>query len=145
MTVQHRRLSDFNELILRGPGLLEVRQGELESLSIEAPVELLGLIDSTIIDGSLRLGYRANKLVSIASYRAPIRYRLNVKELNKITVSGVGRVEIPDLDSDTFCCCLSGKSQVRLGHLTSDRLDVSLMANAQIDISGDVETQYVVL
>lgn len=145
MIVQYRCVSDFSELILRGPGILEVRQGELESLSIEAPGELLNCIYSTTTDGKLRLGYSSGGVASIASYRAPIRYRLEVKELNKITVSGLGRVEIPDLDSDTFCCRLSGKSQLVLGHLTSDRLDVSLMANAQMDISGDVETQYVVL
>jgi len=145
MIVQYRCVSDFNELILRGPGVLEVRQSELESLAIEAPSELLDLIDSTTTGGTLRLGYQPKSIVDIASYRAPIRYRLDVRELNKITISGIGHVEIPDLDSDTFCCRLSGKSQLRLGHLTSDRLDVSLMANAQMDISGDVETQYVVL
>lgn len=145
MILQYRCVSDFSELIFRGPGILQVRQGELESLSIEAPGELLNCIYSTTTDGKLHLGYRSDGIVNIASYRASIRYCLDVKELNKITVSGLGRVEIPDLDSDTFSCRLSGKSQVVLGHLTSDRLDVSLMANAQMDISGDVESQYVVL
>lgn len=145
MIVQYRRLSDFSELILRGPGILEVRQAEVASLSIEAPGELLDLIYSTTTDGKLHLGYQPGRVANIASYRAPIRYRLDVKELNKITVSGLASVEIPDLDSDTFCCRLSGKSQLRLGHLTSDRLDVSLEGNAQMNLSGDVETQYVVL
>ena len=145
MIVQYRRVSDFNQLILRGPGVLEVRQGELESLAIEAPGELLERIYSTTTDGTLHLGYQPNSIVDIPSYRAPIRYRLDVKELSKITVSGIGRVEIPDLDSDTFCCRLSGKSQLKIGHLTSDHLDVSLMANAQMEISGDVETQFIVL
>ncbi len=145
MIVQYRQVSDFRELVFRGPGVLEVRQGESESLSIEAPGAVLDNIVCRVASEKLHLGYKAEKVSPLAIYQTPIRYRLELKELSKITITGSGRVEIPDLDTDTLVCRLSGRSTIQLDQLTSDHLDVALAAAAQMRVQGDIESQFIVL
>lgn len=142
MIVQYRSVQEFNEISFRGPGLLEVHQGEIETLSIEAPGAILEQIVSRVDSGTLQLGYRPQKISVLSIYRTPIRYRLDVRELSKVTISGPGRVIIPDLDTDVLTCRLSGRSSIRLDQLTSDRLDVTLADTAQMQVKGDVESQF---
>lgn len=145
MIVQYRSVHEFNEISFRGPGLLEVYQGEIEALSIEAPGAILAQIVSRVDSGTLHLGYRPQKISVLSIYRTPIRYRLDVRELSKVAVSGHGRVIIPDLDTDILTCRLTGRSALRLDQLTSDRLDVALSGTAQMHVKGDIESQFLSL
>ncbi|MFT5014834.1 MAG: hypothetical protein ACJAX5_002009 [Patiriisocius sp.] len=141
MIVQYRSVHEFNEISFRGPGLLEVHQGEIEALSIEAPGAILEQIVSRVDSGTLHLGFQPQKISVLSIYRSPIRYRLDVRELSNVRVSGHGRVIIPDLDTDNLTCRLTGRSSIRLDQLTSDLFDVTLADAAQMQVKGDIESQ----
>ncbi|MFN3236724.1 MAG: GIN domain-containing protein [Pseudomonadales bacterium] len=145
MIIQYRDVTEFDSVVFRGPGTLQVVQAEAEELCIEAKANHLDQIRSTVVNRQLQLGIAGQSIVDLSAYRAPIQYRLAVRDLTSLTVKGHGIVHLPDIDRDEFSLTLSGRSAVTLGRLTADRLFVNGAGHARLNVSGDVEFQSVVL
>jgi hypothetical protein len=143
--IQYRDVTEFDSVLFRGPGSLQVVQAEAEELCVEAKASHLDQIRSVVVNRQLHLGMPGQSIVDLSAYRANIQYRLAVRDLTSLTVKGHGVVHLPDIDRDEFTLRLSGCSVVTLGRLTADRFFVNAKDNARLDANGDVEFQSVVL
>lgn len=153
MIVQYRRVADFHRVVFHGPGRLEIEQGDTESLSIEAPGDIIDKIESRTSDGTLKgtpqgtlnLGYRSGPVARLDVYRAPIHLKLVLKELNDLLITGSGSVDIKDLDTDQLRLNLMGNGKLMIHHLTADYLSTSIKSQGHARILGDVESQSILL
>jgi len=145
MTVEVRSVEGFDQVRFIGPGILKIKQRDKESLTIHAPSYVMKDIVSEVSGGVLSVGYRSPKIVSLRVHREVISYSLSLRDLRKLRVTGIGRVQIPDLDNDQVRIEVSGVGQVALDRLTADRLDVVINGNGVVRASGDVEAQSVVI
>ena len=147
MIIQYRNVADFHSVRFRGPGRLEILQGEEEGVRIEAAGQYLDQIDSEVEAGNLMLGlrHRERDVIDLLAYQAAITYRLTVKDLKTLSVSHHGQVTLPDLDCDELKVIVSGHGVVDLLNLTADRIDIKASDHSQLKISGDVEQQCAVL
>ena len=143
-----RDVRDFTAVALEGTGKLMIEQTGAESLTIEAEDNILPLLTSDVSGGTLRLGTRSNTFVAPTK---PIVYRLTVKNLEDIGVSGSDDVIAPNLTASTLTIGISGSGDVTIGG-TTDRQDITVSgsgtysaedlesktANVQVSGSGDV-------
>lgn len=146
MSVELREVRDFNHVRFKGPGTVKISQTDQEeSLTIHAPAYVMNDVESTVEDGVLRLGYVSPQVVSLKVMKEIISFDLKVKQLEKLSVTGSGRVLVPDLDVDRLALSLSGSGKIHFEHMTADSLEVGLSGSGFIAVEGDVETQRVKL
>ncbi len=143
MSVQVKDVRRFDQVRFRGPGSLKITQGDTESLTIHAPAYLVDDIESDVKDQVLHLGYVSPRVHPLQVHREIISYRLCMRDIRKVALTGSGRVLVPDLDNDAIKVEVSGSGQVVLENLTADRFEVSITGPGSVAIAGDVEEQIV--
>jgi hypothetical protein len=141
MSVEIRKVTRFDQVRFRGPGILKITQGDIEALTIHAPAYVMKHIQSEVKDSVLRLGYVPPKIISLKVHQEIISYDLCMKDVRKVTATGSGKVMIPDLDNDVVMVENIGSGLMVLEHLTADRLDVVISGSGTVKVAGDVEAQ----
>jgi hypothetical protein len=151
MATEEREVSNFHRVRMEDFGLLDITQGEQESLTVEADEEALEVIFTEVRDGRLilRVGRdwleRLRMGLHTSLTRPHIQYHLTVKDLTELVVAGFGRVNIGDLAAEKMAVHLSGAGDVSFKALTGDRLEVKLAGAGRIQAAGKVEKQEVTL
>lgn len=119
---EDRSVSGFTEVVLAGEGTLRIKQGTAEELIVRAEDNLLPHILTTVQDGVLEIRTQSNVDLEPSQ---PIEYDLTVVALESVFLSGVGDVEVTNLDAD--------------------ELDVTLSGVGNVDIAGTVDEQRVTI
>ncbi len=140
VTQEQRNVSNFNEVTLAAVGELNIQQGDRESLSIEAEDNILPRIKTEVEGG--RLAIRTDRGVSL-SPTVPIRYRLMVKELKALELSGSGKVHTGGIRSQDFTVRLPGSGEIRMDELSADSLVAEISGSGSIELPGKVSSQKV--
>jgi hypothetical protein len=138
-----REVAGFNAVAINSFGEMQIRQGETESLVIEAPSDYLRYLETTVDNNTLNIATRRGFI------GAPVRrvlYTLTVKDLNKISLSGAGLVKVlGGLNSTDFNLSLSGAGSIEIDSLTADSLTVNFSSAGAIVVSGKVDRQMVTM
>jgi hypothetical protein len=144
MTSEPRDVSGFDEVELRGVGNLSIQQADNESLTVEAEEDVLPKIRTEVENKRLIIGPEPGTSINTTK---PINYRLTVKDLNALEVSGSGNVEAEGIDTDELAVHISGAGDVEIrGSANSQEVDLSGSGDykaedleskeAKIDVSG---------
>ena len=140
-----RSVSGVNVVELSGDTQLDIEQTGTESLTITADDNILPLLKSEVRDGRLRLGVETGYSPD-AEQR--VRYKLTVKDLNEIGLSGDGRVEAKNIATNRLKVSISGDGVIRAAG-TAESQDISISGDgtyegadlssksAEAHISGD--------
>jgi hypothetical protein len=138
-----REVSGFNAVSVSSFGELQVRQGEVESLTIEAPSDYLRYLETSVVNNSLNISTRRG------FFGAPVRrviYNLTVRDLNSLTFSGAGSIKILDgLKSGDFKLNLSGAGSIEINALIANSLTVNFSSAGAIIVAGKVDKQSVTM
>jgi len=148
---QTRTVSGFERVTLRSQheNELTIIQGEEESLTIEAPEEMLGRISSSVRQGQLvivlegSLGEKIADALTTSLNRPRIKYRLAVKDLRELEVYAIATVEASRLTTPEFTLKVKGIVDVSIGRLTAERLWVDFNGPGRVMIAGQVVEQQV--
>ena len=144
LATETRQVSGFTQIELSGIGEVTVEQGDAESLTIEADDNVLPKLTSQVSGSTLKLGKKRGTTVRTKN---PIRYRVTLKDLTGLDVSGAGSVQAQRLTLRTVHVDISGSGAVRLSgsaveqHIEvsgSGRYDAADLPSQQVtaDISG---------
>jgi Putative auto-transporter adhesin, head GIN domain len=139
-----RDVSSFDEVELRGVGNLSIEQADSESLTVEAEEDVLPKIRTEVENSRLIIGPEPDTTINTTK---PINYRLTVKDLNALEVSGSGDVEAEGIDTDELAVTISGAGDVEIrGSADSQEVNLSGSGDykaedleskeAKIDVSG---------
>jgi hypothetical protein len=112
VTSESRDVSGFNEVELKGIGNLSIEQTGSESLIVEAEEEVLPKIRTEVDNNRLIIGPKLNTSLSTTE---PINYKLTVKDLNTLKVSGSADVDAEGIDTDELAVGISGSGDVKIG------------------------------
>ncbi len=137
---ENRAVHGFNQVNFGGSGELDIRQGNEESLSIQADDNILPYIRSDVENGRLVIGFERGVSVSTSS---PIRYTLMVKDLNALDLSGSGKTHTGPLRSQDFNVRLSGSGEIRMDALDAATLAADISGSGNMEIPGKVDRQQV--
>ncbi len=137
-------------------GNLIIAQGDAESLTIEADDNILPLLTSEVVGGTLRLRTRPNTSMNPTR----IVYTLTVTDLRAITVNGSGGVTTQALTADTFTLTgsgsggitvaalqaslnvfLNGSGNITVDDLTAETVSIAHDASGTLTLSGTATSQ----
>jgi hypothetical protein len=131
-----RAVSDYDKVIVRGTGALEIVQDGKEALEISADSNLLPYITAEVSGKTLVISVKPG--VSI-NPRQPISYRLSVDDLTKVKVEGASdvtaaKLEVADLELEG-----AGLGNFTIGTLSADSLDVVISGTGKVTVAGKVQ------
>ena len=136
VTSEDRPVTGFSRVKFTTLGEAEIVQGDTESLTIEAEENLLPYITSQVRGNELVIGTLPG--VSLTPTKT-IRYKLSVKDLSAIDVSGLGRVSLAGLNTDSLSITGSGAAGVDLENLQANSLDTNLSGAGTVTVTGIVD------
>lgn len=139
-----RAVSGISGVSVNGVGLLLIEQTGSESLTVTAAENILPLVTTEIVGDLLILGIQPNTQINTTQ---GIVYRLTVRQLDRITLSGATQAEAADLDTNYLEATLSGASAAALAGTAqrqlitvsgASRYDAAALSSrfATVDISG---------
>jgi hypothetical protein len=148
VVTESRPVSGFTAVELGGAGEVTIDQTGSESLTIEADKHFMSLLTSDVSDGTLRLGTKSNAMMMD---RDPIKYRVTVKDLTGLTITGSGTMTVPQLSTAELRSRVSGSGTITVAGTTdTQRVDISgsgafragelASKGAMVDISGSGQT-----
>jgi len=119
---QSRSITDFQAVSFNGIGHLVIEQTGTNSLTVTADDNLLPVLVSNVVNGSLRLGVARDTNIGRVSQ---IVFHLTVVSLDALSAAGAATIEATDIDGETIDIHLSGAITASIsGH--ADRQDISL-------------------
>lgn len=145
VTAESRAVSNFHAVSFTGFGELTLVQGETEALTIETDDNLLPYIKTTVSQGVLTIGFGDGALTPILRPTQSIRYRLTVKTLTTLELSGAGTVEATELTADHLALTESGAGEIKVAKLAASDVTVDLSGAGAVQLAGEVTRQSVTL
>jgi hypothetical protein len=129
---ESRTVSGFNSVEMDGSGELQVEQTGTESLTITADDNILQYLTSDVSNGRLRLGTKGNVGFSLSG---PVVYKLTVKNLNGIELSGSGSIDGKALNSDSMKIESSGSGEITTSGNTN-RMELQISGSGSFHGDG---------
>lgn len=142
LVTEQRGVSGFDRVEFGGVGDMTVRQGDAESLSIEADDNLIDHIVTRVVGD--RLVIEMEKNINVGGMTR-IHYDLVVKDLSRLTLSGFGNIQMDDLKTDSLSILLSGSGNLTAVDLQADSLDVTITGFGNSEFSGQVADLQVII
>lgn len=135
-------VSGFNVVKMNSIGSLSIRQGDTESLTIEAEDNILPLLQANVSGGQLVMDIQPN--ASIQSKQG-IHYTLVVKDLTRLEMAGMGDIDIDGLATNSLDMDLSGSGDLTLKNLQAQDLSLSQNGMGSAEVTGQVKSLTLVL
>ncbi len=140
ITKETRSVHDFEEVVVEGHGELVLTPGDQEMLEIEADADLLPKIKSEVQNGRLVLGLQHWWDVILPPW-GPVTYRLTMKTVRGISISGSGTVTAGELQTDRCRVAMSGSGRATLARLNAESGDFHIPGSGRIEVGGGEVTR----
>ncbi len=128
-----RAISGVTSVEFLGPGTLVLEQtGDEESVTVEAPANLLPLIRTDVAGGRLTVGMDAG---TVPDNMGAIVYRVKVAELTELRAAGGGTVEAGGISGNTLTVENDGSTDIEMSGETG-RLTLTLDGSGDFEGSG---------
>ena len=134
-----REVSGFTRISLRGYGDITLEQGETESITIETSQDMLERIKTEVHGDELVISFK--NWFDIWFNHKPIQYRIALKTLTALGVSGSGKVKAEHLHGDKLKLSVSGAGEVDVDDLVYAELEAHTSGSCKWELSGKVTHQ----
>jgi len=130
-----------------------IKQGQLESLTIEARPDVLARIKTEVRNGQLNIqmgGSWADKIsaaLATSFTRQRIKYVVTVKNLTGLDIFGLVQARVDNVATERLQVKFGGVGNLQIAGLKAQRLDVmvTMPSPCQVEVSGRVGEQHVSL
>jgi len=146
-----REVSKFGQVALAGFGQLIIAQGDRESLTIEAPQDMLSRIETKVEDDRLTIGFKRtwmdwiDDVLAVGLSGKPVKYNLTVKRLSNLLIMGAARVQVTGLKTEQLVVDLRGTGEIRLASLDAEHLDIRLPGAGAVRATGRATKQTITI
>lgn len=132
-----RRASGFKSLAIEVPGQVEIVQGSFEGVSIETDDNIAPLIETVVERDELKI-----RLFKRSTALKPtlLKITVNVRNLEKVAISGSGKLMIDKLQTPSLETHISGSGDMRIAALTADALAISISGSGDFSASGRADS-----
>jgi hypothetical protein len=133
---ENRDVSGFNAIDFSTFGKVNIIQGDVESLNVSGPDNLVPEISTTVSNRTLMIKTKDNLTIPTLRSNNPLVFTIVVKDLASLTVSGLGDVQVETLSTPSMAINLSGAGSILQNQITTDNLNITLSGAGGIEISG---------
>lgn len=149
-----RKVSGFDQVSIKGNTCstqIFITQGDVERLTIEAPLDYIHRLTSEVRDRMLTVRLGGNWLQELQEAlansldRPHLIYRLEIREITFLEVQCAALVHLPKIETSNLRVKLNGIGDLCLDWLSAKKVEVYHAGSGNIRITGQVEEQTVVL
>ena len=140
VTTETRSVGGFHGVDLRNTGNVIVTQGDTEGLTIEGEDNILPLIETTVADGTLRIGFKDREEIHLTRR---LVFRLSVKTLDSVLITGSGDITAQALKAERFAVKVLGSGNIGVDHLESGVVTVAIDGSGSVKLAGKAASQTV--
>lgn len=140
-----RPVTGLQAIELSYPAEVVIRQGEVESVEIEAEDNLLAQLSTEVLAGKLVLANREANWAQRVHPTQPVKILITVKNLTAIDFSSAGSLRVEKLSTPELQVRLSGAGNLTLEELQTDLLDCRLSGAGEIEANGSAKTLKLVI
>lgn len=134
---EQREVSGFHSIDLRGVGTVTLVQGDSESLVIEADERTMPEIESEVVGGVLRLGFK--RRWGFSWRPGQIDFRVSAREVSGLRVSGSGNIRSDRVASDGLELRVSGSGEIAIDDVAAKSLETSISGSGDLILLGAAE------
>ena len=142
---EKREVESFDKISLKGIGKVIIRQGEEESLEVEARDDMLPSIVTKVEDGKLVISYKTDWSRQVVIPIKPIRFRVTMRAVKLLEILGAGIIEANNIETDTLNLTIKSAGTIRVKALAAEALAVAISGAGSIKLSGKVDRQEVTI
>ncbi len=139
---EERLVSGFTAIDMRTFGKVTLRQGEAESLTVSGSDNLVELVKTSVRNGVLVIETRQGVTINNPQEDL-LTFEIVVKDLNELTLSGLGTVQMDALRAENFKAVVSGAGELQIQDLQANRLEVTVSGLGGVSIAGKAAEQQV--
>lgn len=137
---EFREIGPVNGVNLAMEGDLFIQSGPEASFRVEAQQNILAYINTYVRNDVLII--EAERDVDLRPSE-PVRFVLVTPELNSISLTGSGDVQVDPFESPEFALSVAGSGDLLLRELLTDNLVVSIAGSGDINVDGSTINQEV--
>jgi hypothetical protein len=121
-----REVHGFSAISFTGAGRLIVEQGPTESLTVTADDDVVPLLETEVNDGTLVIGVKRHNIFNFGfRTRTPIEFKVVVKDLTRVALTGAGDADLIELETKKLDVTMTGVGSLTAGG-SADHLTVTL-------------------
>jgi hypothetical protein len=135
---QTREVSDFDSVSVSYPAEVLVKQGNAESLKIEAEDNLLPNLKTQVKNGTLEIFYKRENGKHVNPTKT-VKITIVVKDLANVDFTSAGELTVENLKTDALDVSLSGAGNIKLDNIVVKALGVSLSGAGSSNASGTAD------
>ncbi len=142
ITSEKRDVSGINQISILGFGDLYIKQGDQESLTIEADNTILPMIETNVKSGKLSIGMKHHVAKDLVK---TIQYYLTVKDINSIQLNGLSNLSIADtIKTNELNLTLNGSGNANIA-IEVKKFTANIMGTGNINAKGKAENQTITI
>ncbi len=130
---QTRDVGHFNALSVGLPADVQLRQGNIERVTISTDDNILPLVGTVVENGVLKI-QPAHENTSFSSTKLIVI--VEAKDINNISIGGSGTIVADKLNAPRLSVAIGGSGIVQISGLSSDALSISLGGSGGFKASG---------
>jgi hypothetical protein len=133
IVIEQRPLADFQRVDLAGEGRLVMGPEEPASLEVRTDDNLMPLIESEVVDGTLIIGSRPHTDLAPSD---GVTYRIACEEVSELRLSGSGEIEVAACPASDLTVRLDGSGAVQVDDVDATRVDAEIGGSGTISAIG---------
>ncbi len=137
---EDRTLKSFSRVSISGAGYVSIHQGDEEYIQIECDENLLPFVKTQVINEELKIRLED----CLLSPSKTIRYKLYVKDIDAIKVSGSADIMVGTLISENFALNISGSGNIVMGRLEAKTVEIGISGSGEAKIESGKSTDQVI-
>jgi len=135
---QTRAVSGFDAVSVAYPAQVLIKQGNAESLKIEAEDNLLPNLKTQVKNGTLEIFYKRENGKHVNPTKT-VKITIVVKDLTNVDFTSAGELTVENLKTDALDVSLSGAGNIKLDKILVKALSVSLSGAGSSTASGTAD------
>ena len=130
-----RKVSGFDAVSVEYPAQVSIKQGNVESLKIEAEDNLMPNLKTEVKNGTLEIFYKKTGDKHVNPTK-PVIITIIAKDLKEVDFSSAGELMIDGLKTDNLEVSLTGAGNLELNDINIKDLSVNLSGAGSVTASG---------
>ncbi len=137
---EQRDITGAVGVILRGAGRLIVEQGKEESLTIEAPPDLLPYIHTSVEEGIAVIALEKHHIRNFTEWQTTI-FHITLREITQLSIEGGGMLNAKSIDAGRLSLRVDGGGHIVIDDLNAKSLKVRIAGAGNFKIAGEAKHQ----
>ncbi len=141
LTNETKDANGARQVTLDGMGTIVLKQGNKESLTIEAEDNIIPHIQSKLEGDKLSISYDTNTPTPTKD----VKFYLTVKDINSIIISGAGKIQSEGFKTKTMRISMDGAGNGDLAGLNLEKLTVNIAGAGKMILDGKCTEQTITI